>query len=181
MTIRAAVREDLPALVSIYNHYVVETHVTFDTAPFTAEARRPWLDQFDGERYQCLVLESDGAIAGYATSVPFKSKAAYETSVEVSVYLKPEAAGRGYGSALYGRLLPSLSHADLHRAYAGIALPNPASVALHARFGFQQVATFTEVGRKFGRYWDVVWMECPLDGAPEASPARGARRAPPRG
>lgn len=165
MTIRAAGREDLPALVDIYNHYVAKTHVTFDTIPFTPTSRTPWFEQFDGDRYHCLVLEEDRAIAGYATSVRFKSKAAYETSVEVSVYLRPEATGRGFGRALYERLLPALAAADLHRAYAGIALPNEASVALHERLGFDRVATFTEVGRKFGRYWDVIWMERRLDRA----------------
>lgn len=163
MTIRDATIDDLGAIVDIYNHYITETHVTFDTQPFTQAARATWFEQFDGDRYHCIVAESGGAPMGYASSIAFKSKPAYETSVEVSVYLAPDAIGQGLGTALYHHLLQALSQADLHRAYAGIALPNEASVALHRRFGFVAAATFNEVGRKFGRYWDVMWMERALD------------------
>ena len=163
MTIRDAVIDDLGAMVDIYNHYVTETHVTFDTQPFTQATRATWLEQFDGERYHCIVATTGAAVLGYASSVEFKSKPAYETSVEVSVYLAPQATGQGLGTALYERLLADLGNADLHRAYAGIALPNEASIALHRRFGFVEAATFNEVGRKFGRYWDVMWMERALD------------------
>ena len=76
-------------------------------------------------------------------------------------------AGRGAGSKLYTELFRSLENEDVHRAYAGVSLPNPASIALHERFGFKRVAHFTEQGRKFGRYWDVAWYEKPL-GAPDA-------------
>lgn len=162
MTIRPARREDLGALVDIYNHYVEHTHVTFDTTPFSIESREPWLAQFDGDRYRCLVAADGDSVVGYASSVAFKPKAAYQTSIEVSVYLRPDAVGRSFGKALYGQLLPELEHADVHRAYAGIALPNEASIALHRQFGFVEAARFTEVGRKFGQYWDVVWLERPL-------------------
>jgi len=73
-----------------------------------------------------------------------------------------ETVGKGAGSKLYAELFRALEAEDLHRAYAGIALPNPASIALHERFGFKRVAHFTEQGRKFGRYWDVDWYEKPL-------------------
>lgn len=83
----------------------------------------------------------------------------YGTSVEVSVYLTPDAAGHGIGTRLYDALFTALATEDVHRAYAGIALPNAASVRLHERFGFAHVGTYGEVGRKFGRYWDVAWYE----------------------
>jgi phosphinothricin acetyltransferase len=162
LTIRPAALADLAALVAIYNHYVEHTHVTFDTEPFSGAERQTWLEQFDGGRYRCLVIEAQGRVAGYASSVRFKPKPAYQTSVEVSVYLHPDVTGRGYGKALYAALLPQLASANLHRAYAGIALPNDASIALHRGFGFHEAAHFTEVGFKFDRYWDVVWLERPL-------------------
>lgn len=146
-------------LLEIYNHYIKNTPATFDTAPYTLAGRMPWYEQFDGERWHCIVGTLDGRVAGYACSARFRPKAAYLPSVETSVYLHPQLTGRGYGAALYGRLFESLAGADVHRAYACITLPNDASLALHRRFGFEQVARLDEVGRKFGRYWDVAYLE----------------------
>ncbi|GES33835.1 N-acetyltransferase family protein [Streptomyces angustmyceticus] len=100
-----------------------------------------------------------GALLGYATSSAFRPKAAYAPSVEVTVYCAPHAAGRGIGTLLYTSLFRALADEDVHRAYAGITQPNAASTRLHTRFGFRHVGTFTEVGRKFGRYWDVAWYQ----------------------
>jgi phosphinothricin acetyltransferase len=85
------------------------------------------------------------------------------TSVETSIYLAPEATGRGMGTDLYAALFAALAEEDLHRAYAGVTLPNTASVALHRKFGFRSIGVYREVGRKFGKYWDVEWFEKPLD------------------
>lgn len=151
---------DLGALVAIYNHYVRETAVTFDLEPYTEEGRRPWLRAFaEGGRYQLFVAERAGAVVGYACSRRFRDKAAYDTTLETSVYLAPEACGGGLGRALYERLLAALAGVDAHRLVAGITLPNPASVALHERLGFAPVGVMREVGRKLGRYGDVLWME----------------------
>ncbi|TXS55606.1 GNAT family N-acetyltransferase [Streptomyces sp. t39] len=177
--VRAATEGDLDALTAIYNHYVRETAITFDTAEFTPGQRRPWLSSHpeDGPHRLLVAQEGSrssaddarpftdgtpGAVLGYATSSPFRPKAAYATSVEVSVYCAPQAVGRGVGTLLYGALFAALEGEDLHRAYAGVALPNDASVRLHTRFGFHHVGTYAEVGRKFGRYWDVAWYEKPL-------------------
>ncbi len=157
--IRAAIDDDLPALVEIYNHYVATTHYTFDVEPFTVERRRPWFAQFDGARYRCLVATENDHAVGYAASMALKEKRAYQTSVEVSIYLAPGQGGRGLGRRLYSALFDALEAQDVHRAYGLIAQPNPESMALHARFGFEPVAHLSEVGRKFGRYWDVVWLE----------------------
>jgi len=157
--VRPATRSDLPALVGIYNHYVRESHCTFDTVTFSEETRMPWWSQFDGARYQCWVAELDGRVHGYACTAPLKPKPAYATSVEISVYLAPGSGGQGLGRRLYETVLPALEQHDVHRAYALIALPNDASVALHERFGFERVAHLREVGRKFDRYWDVAWYE----------------------
>lgn len=159
MQIRTAEAADLAAITDIYNHYVETSHATFDVGAFSIADRQPWFDQFNGGRYQCLVAEDAGALLGYACSMPFKAKAAYQTSVEVSVYVAPQTHRRGVGRALYERLLPALEAEDLHRAYAGISQPNDASMALHSAFGFEQAAHYREVGRKFDRYWDVIWLE----------------------
>lgn len=109
-----------------------------------------------------FVALADGRVIGFACSSRLRPKPAYETSVETSVYVAPDAVGQGAGSRLYEELFGSLEGEDLHRAYAGVALPNPQSVALHERFAFKRVAHFTQQGRKFGRYWDVAWFEKPL-------------------
>jgi phosphinothricin acetyltransferase len=98
-------------------------------------------------------------VLGYASSTSLRPRAAYAPTVETSVYLDAGSTGRGAGSALLGALMSELETEDVHRACAGIALPNPASVRLHERFGYRHVGTFTEQGRKFGRYWDVAWFE----------------------
>jgi phosphinothricin acetyltransferase len=163
LEVRPATAEDLPAVNDIYNLYVVEAHYTFDLEPMTIEARREWFTHY-GEtgRHRLLIAVSEGRIVGYASSSRFRTKPAYETSVETSVYVAPDAVGRGAGSRLYEKLFKALEGEDVHRAYAGIALPNPASIGLHERFGFKRVGHFTEQGRKFGRYWDVAWYEKPL-------------------
>jgi phosphinothricin acetyltransferase len=160
--VRPGVEDDLEALTDIYNHYVRETSITFDTAVFTPEERRPWLLSHpeDGP-YRLMVATDAGSqrILGYATSSPYRAKPAYATSVEATVYVAPDAGARGIGTLLYEALFEALSGEDVHRAYAGIAQPNAASTRLHTRFGFRHVGTYHEVGRKFGRYWDVAWYE----------------------
>lgn len=160
--VRAGAEGDLEALTDLYNHYVRETPITFDTAVFTAEERRPWLlsHPVDGPyRLMVAVAADSQEILGYATSSPYRAKPAYGTSVETTVYVAPRAGRRGIGTLLYKALFDALAGQDLHRAYAGIAQPNTASTRLHERFGFRHIGTYREVGRKFGRYWDVAWYE----------------------
>ncbi|MFI6401531.1 GNAT family N-acetyltransferase [Streptomyces sp. NPDC050548] len=164
--VRPGVEDDLDALTDIYNHYVRETPITFDTAAFTPEERRPWLLSHPEDGPYRLKVAVEGIfqgnsqrMLGYATSSPYRAKPAYSTSVEVTIYLAPDAGGRGIGTLLYKALFADLATEDVHRAYAGIAQPNEASTRLHERFGFRPVGTYREVGRKFGRYWDVAWYE----------------------
>ncbi|MFD5339413.1 GNAT family N-acetyltransferase [Streptomyces hawaiiensis] len=160
--VRPGVEADLDALTTLYNHYVRETAITFDTAVFTPQERRPWLLSHpeDGPYRLMVATEPDSQeILGYSTSSPFRMKPAYATSVETTVYVAPGAGRRGVGTLLYTALFEALSGEDLHRAYAGVALPNEASARLHERFGFRHVGTYREAGRKFGRYWDVAWYE----------------------
>jgi phosphinothricin acetyltransferase len=170
LEVRPATAGDLAAVNDVYNQYVRETHYTFDIEPMTIDARQEWFTHYATTgRHRLLVAVSDGQMIGYASSSRFRTKPGYNTSVETSVYLVPESVGRGAGSRLYEELFKTLEGEDIHRAYAGIALPNPASVALHERFSFKRVAHFTEQGRKFERYWDVAWYEKPLEAESDAA------------
>ncbi|HZO80201.1 MAG TPA: GNAT family N-acetyltransferase [Candidatus Binataceae bacterium] len=165
ITIRPAIRGDLAAITEIYNYFIRNTPITFDVEPYTVETRTPWFDGFaGGGRYRLFVAEQAGVVVAYAGSMPFHHKRAYETSVETTIYCASGMEGRGVGTRLYEALFDAIGGQDIHRAMAGITLPNAASVALHRRFGFTQVALFTENGRKFGRYWDVAWFEKPFGG-----------------
>jgi len=158
--IRRGVAGDVAPLNELYNHYVRETPITFDLEPISLASKRTWFEQFGGEgRHQLFVAERAGRVVGYACSRPFREKAAYDTTAETSIYLAPEAQGQGLGRQLYGRLFSALDGADLHRLVAGITLPNDASLALHERAGFRAIGVLHQVGRKLGRYWDVLWME----------------------
>jgi len=112
--------------------------------------------------HQLFIAENGRRIVGYAGTGRFRSKAAYDTTAEVTVYCAPDATRRGIGAMLYQRLFESLHNADIRRLVAGITIPNQASIALHRRFRFRDVGVFSENGRKFDRYWDVLWREHPL-------------------
>jgi len=158
--IRPAKRADLPRLTEIYNHYVVNTPVTFDVEPYTVERREPWFSQFASTgRHRLLVAETREGVIGYAGTTRFRPKAAYDTTVETTIYCAPDAVGKGIGKRLYAALFEALRAEDIHRFVAGYAIPNPATAAIHEHFGFKVVGIFHENGRKFGKYWDVCWVE----------------------
>jgi phosphinothricin acetyltransferase len=161
--IRAAASTDLPRLTEIYNHYVINTPVTFDIEPYLPENRTTWFSQFRVTgRHRLVVAEANHIVIAYAGTTKFRPKAAYDTTVETTIYCAPGCEGKGIGSRLYTALFEAIAQEDIQRIVAGYTLPNPASAALHHHFGFQRVGVFTEVGRKFGRYWDVAWSERPL-------------------
>jgi phosphinothricin acetyltransferase len=160
MIIRPATIDDLPAIVDIYNHYVVHTPITLDLDPVTVETRRPWFDQFaPNGRHQLLVAIDANTVLGYAGTHQFRVKAAYDTTVETTIYLASGATGRGLGRVLYTALFEAVAGEDIHTLIAGITLPNEPSVALHERFGFAPAGVMHAVGRKFEQYWDVGWYE----------------------
>jgi phosphinothricin acetyltransferase len=157
---RAARLDDLARLTEIYNHYVVHSPATFDLEPKTLDQRREWFSQFaEAGRHRLLVADENGVILGYAGTMRWRPKPAYDTTVETSIYCAPESVGRGVGGNLYAALFDAIAGENIHRIVAGYVPPNPASAALHERFGFRPVGTFSEVGYKFGRYRDVCWME----------------------
>jgi phosphinothricin acetyltransferase len=161
--IRPAVLEDLPALTDIYNHYVINTAITFDVRPLTIDERRPWFDDHhtSGPHRLLVAVDDVGACVGYASTSRWRPKAAYDTTVESSVYCRADIVGKRCGTTLYAALFDAVSAEDIHTIVAGVSLPNAASIALHKRFGFQPVGVFHAVGRKFDRYWDVAWFERP--------------------
>lgn len=158
--IRSVRPDDLPALTEIYNHYVRTSAITFDLEPVTLDSRRDWLSHYaETGKYRVLAAVEGEQLLGWASSSRLRPKAGYDTTVETSVYLHPDHHGRGLGTFLYRELFQQLAGEDLHRAYAGVALPNPASLALHRKLGFRPLGIYEEVGRKFERYWSVQWLE----------------------
>ncbi len=161
INVRPAKAEDAAGINAVYNPYIRESAVTFETVEYSLEDRLVWLAQGDrGGRHPVFVaVREDGMVCGFANAAPFDPRQAYETSVKTSVFVDPACYGAGVGRQLYEALFRALEGVDAHRAYALIVAPNPASAALHKAFGFTYVSTLSEVGRKFGRYYDVMWFE----------------------
>jgi L-amino acid N-acyltransferase YncA len=157
--IRAVEESDTASIAAIYNHYVANTIVTFEEEPVSPADMSQRISAVSSASLPWLVAEEAGRIAGYAYASPWKSRPAYRFSVESTVYVDPNATGRGIGSALYEHLFVALRHRAIHAVIGGIALPNDSSVALHERFGMIKVAHFREVGFKFGRRIDVAYWE----------------------
>lgn len=163
LILRRAEERDLVAINDIYNHYIKKTSITFDLTPWDMDQRRAWFAQFSADpRHILLVAEANATVKGYAGTMEFRKKKAYQTSVEATIYVAPGAEGQGIGSRLYQELLPLAAAAGAHRALAGITLPNDNSLKMHEKFGFRLVGNFSEVGFKFDRYWDVGWYELAL-------------------
>lgn len=156
--IRDVLPEDAVALCDIYNHYVLETTVTFEIEAVLREAMEARIRETTAA-FPWLVHEETGQILGYAHAGAWKSRCAYRHSAETTVYVAPVATTRGIGTALYGELLLRLRDAGLHTLLAGIALPNEPSIRLHERFGFRKAAHLHEVGFKFGSWIDVGYWE----------------------
>jgi phosphinothricin acetyltransferase len=166
LTIRDARVDDLARLTAIYNHYGESSQATFDERPSEPQDRRAWFGGFRTTGpHRLLVAESEGQVIGYASSSPYRDHPAFRATIETSVYVAATSLRRGVGKALYGELFSRIGGEDLHRALAGIALPNPASIALHERLGFRRVGVFDEYARKNGQRISSLWMEKALDGS----------------
>ncbi len=163
--IRSGLESDAAELLEIYRPHVESSAVSFelevpDVEVFADRIRRGVSD------YRWLVAERDGRCIGYAYASCLRERPAYRWSVEVSAYVHPQHHRRGIGSALYSILLDDLSERGFCQAFACIALPNPESLAFHQRFGFRPVGVFHAVGRKFGRWHDVAWLQRTLNAEP---------------
>jgi phosphinothricin acetyltransferase len=156
--IRAATSIDAAAIAGIYNYYLRETVITFEETPVSDDEVARRIEDVVA-RYPWLVAEQDGAVVGWAYATEWKTRSAYRLSVETAVYVAPTHHGRGIGTALYAPLIVELKARRLHSAVGGIALPNPASIALHEKLGFKKIGHFVEVGRKFDRWVDVGYWQ----------------------
>lgn len=156
--IRSVYTEDTEAICSIYNHYVINTILTFEEKPVSKEEMTDRIAKVTVS-LPWIVLEENEEINGYAYANNWKIRSAYRFSVESSIYLRPEFLGKGAGRILYEALISKLHNLSLHTVIGGIALPNESSVALHERLGFLKVAHFTEVGWKFNQWIDVGYWE----------------------
>lgn len=159
--VRPAEVADVPAMCDIYAPLVASTAVSFETDPPTIEEMTRRLEATVGPD-AWLVIEVDGSLAGYAFSASFRSRPAYASTRETTVYVHASHRGRGVGRALLAALIGVLRDGGAHRAVAAISLPNPESIALHEGLGFTHVGTFNEVGRKFDRWQDVGFWELDL-------------------
>ena len=158
LLIRDAQPKDAAAIAAIYAPYVTDTPISFEReAPDAAEiARRMVSTQ---ENYPYLVAEVGGEVMAYAYAGPYRPRHAYRHSVEVTAYASPGGQGRGLGAALYTPLLERLTASGCHTAIAIITLPNDKSVAFHERLGFTHTGTLSEVGNKFGNWYDTgIWQ-----------------------
>jgi L-amino acid N-acyltransferase YncA len=160
-TLRLATDADAAAVADVYAPYVRDTPITFELTPPTPGEMRERIAT-TVERWPWLVAETDDAFAGYAYATAHRPRAAYRWSVDVSVYLAPRHRRRGIGRALYGTLLALLRAQRFHNAYAGITLPNQASVSLHESIGFRPVGVYHHVGFKQGAWHDVGWWHLDL-------------------
>lgn len=156
--IRPATPADAPAICDIYNYYVENTIITFETTPVSPEDMKGRIEEVLSS-LPFYVYEEEGKVLGYAYASKWKGRCAYRFSTEATVYLQNGAAGKGIGTKLYQTLLDDLKERKIHAVLGGIALPNKNSVALHEKFGFEKAAHFKEVGNKFDKWIDVGYWE----------------------
>jgi L-amino acid N-acyltransferase YncA len=167
--VRDATPTDAEACAAIYAPYVTDTAITFETEVPTAREMAERI----AASHAWLVLEAEGRVVGFAYGGPFRSRAAYRWSCEVSVYVEVGRRRSGAGRALYQALLTRLADRGFHTAVAGMTLPNDDSVALHQALGFEPVGTFRQIGYKHGEWHDVAWVQRPLasDSGPPREPS----------
>lgn len=156
--LRDATAADLPAINEIYNHYVLHSTCTYQTEPSTEEERAAWFAAH-GPKHPVIVAEHGGLVIGWASLSKFHQRRAYENTVEDSVYLHHEARGKGLGTLLLKELLARARAIGHHTMVGIISADQEASIALHVKLGFTEAARLREVGFKFGRWLDVVWMQ----------------------
>lgn len=162
MEIRLAKPSDARSLLDIYAPYVENTAITFEYEVPTIEDFAIRIEK-TLEKYPYLVAEEDGVVLGYAYASTYYARAAYDQAVELSVYVSQDARGKGVGSKLYDALEDLLDQMGYVHFLACISLPNEASLALHRKRGYQQVAHFPKIGYKFNRWHDIVWLQKSLD------------------
>lgn len=165
MQIREAEAGDLPGLLAIYNEVIATSTAIYADDPATLEDRRAWWAGRRAQGYPVLVAADAAGIAGFASFGDFRAAPGYRFTVEHTVHIRADRRRQGLGAALVGALLPRAAALGKHVMIAGVDASNAASIALHERLGFQPVAHFREVGRKFDRWLDLVFLQRFLDRA----------------
>ena len=160
--IRDATKKDAEAIAEIYNYYIRKTVVTFEEHALDEDAIIERMHKVQTSGFSWLVAVENEKIIGYAYSSKWNERVAYKNTAEVSVYLSPTLKAKGWGTKLYQQLFSGLRDKSIHSVIGGIALPNPASIAIHEKFGMEKVAHFKEVGYKFGKWIDVGYWQVQL-------------------
>lgn len=160
--IRPVDPQDAATIAAIYNEYVLHTDISFETEALSADEMRRRILAISAA-FPYFVYEEDGKVMGYCYAHPWKERAAYSRTLETTIYLAPDAQGRGIGTALMQRLIDACRRSGFHALVACITGGNEPSIALHRRLGFRQVSCFPQVGRKFGRWLDVVDLQFLLE------------------
>ena len=163
VVIRRAIEADVPEMNAIYNEYIVDSHVSFDTEPWSNGQRLEWFRNRVADGYPILVACEGDTVVGAAWAGPWQPKRAYRSSAESTVVLSPGAEGRGLGTVLYAGLIDTLRDDGFHRVFAIIALPNDASIALHRNLGYTEIGVLDEAGYKDGQYHSTMLMQLKLD------------------
>lgn len=158
--IRSVLDKDAAYIGKIYNYYISETVATFETEIISPDIISDRIAKVQNDNLPWLVAEDDsGQVIGYAYASKWRERFAYRFSVEITVYLSPNASGAGIGTKLYEALFVELKHRSIHSVIGGISLPNPSSIALHEKFGLEKVAHFKAVGFKFDQWLDVGYWQ----------------------
>jgi len=166
--IRLATIADLPAINDIYNHYVLHCTCTYQTEPETLADREAWFRDHSPDKYPVIVAEIDGRVVGWGSLSRFRPRAAYAPTAEPSVYIDHEFLGRGLGRILLVDLIARARAAGFRSLIGGSSADRPASIAVQESLGFQRVAHLKEVGYKFGKWLDVMYLQLMLDTGPSA-------------
>lgn len=159
INVRQANENDLPAMLEIYNDIILNTTAVWHSDPHTIEMRREWYTIKKEQGYPVFVAEENGKLTGFSTIGPFRPWAGYRFTVENSVYVAAGSRGQGIANLLMQPLIDAAKEMSLHAIVAGIEATNEASIALHNKFGFVEVAHFKEVGFKFNRWMDLKFLE----------------------
>lgn len=154
MAVRRVSGKDASDIAKIYNFYIENTTITFETMPISSDEMAKRVESISSS-YPYLVYEKEGRILGYCYAHLWKEKAAYQLTAEVTIYVASDSRSHGIGSELMERLLDECNKAGLHSLIACITVPNDASVKFHEKYGFKQVSYFREVGRKFDKWLDI--------------------------
>ncbi|MGI9642392.1 MAG: GNAT family N-acetyltransferase [Acidimicrobiia bacterium] len=162
VSVRTASVADVPALNAIYNEYIVDSHVSFDTEPWTDDQRVAWFDQRISDGYPIVVAMLADDVVGAAWSGPWRDKAAYRTTAETTVVLAPAHSGAGIGPMLLTELMDALAAAGFTVAIAIVALPNEGSIAVHRKLGYEEAGVLRGVGFKDGRFHDTMILQRPI-------------------